>query len=160
MRAAILGSWYNILGFMLVSRNPDYFEHIHGYDLDEKAIDIANKICNGWMINQDKKIVNTCLDIDEADLTNYELIICTSTEDIESTEWFNNIPTGCLVALQTNNLTQEHVKNYNDWYIKNPNSDMETFKKKYQLSNILFEGELEFDYGDLHYSRYMLIGKK
>ena len=45
------------------------------------------------------------------------------------------------------------------WDITNPNPTMDDFKKKYPLSQILFEGEKVFDYGHLRYSRYMLIGR-
>ena len=77
-----------------------------------------------------------------------DTIINTSCEHIEKfTEWFNSIPKGKLVALQTNNYFDlpEHVN-----CVKN----LVEFKKQAPLSDIIFEGRLELE----KYTRYMLIG--
>lgn len=160
LNVVIIGCWYNVLGFMMLTRNSSLYNFIEGIDLDQDSIDISNRICDAWMINKDQKIKNSCYNVSSVDFTNYDLVICTSMEDIEFGGWFDRIPKNKLVAIQTNNLTQDMVNNYPNWIIKNPNPNMETFKKKYSISDILFEGCKEFDYGDLKYSRYMLIGKK
>jgi len=157
---AIVGSWYNILGFLMVVRKPELYNNITGIEISQSSIDISNKICDAWMINDDQKITNKCISASNVNYYNYDIVVNTSVEDIDDNTWYNRIPNNKLVCLQSNNLTQEKVSRYPGWNILNPNPDMETFKNKYPMSEILFEGEKEFDYGDLKYSRYMLIGKK
>jgi len=154
----ILASWYNILGMILLIRNPQYT--ITSIEQNIKSINIANKICDAWMINNDQSISNKKGDIHDIDIWDYDCIINTSVEDIRSSQWYEKIPEGKLVVLQSTNLIQDDVNRYKNWNILNPNPDMETFKEKYQMNDIIFEGSKEFDYGDLKYSRYMLIGKK
>ena len=55
---AILGSWYNLLGILLLTRNPNKYNFIIGIDIDKNAIDIANKLCERWMIQPNVKIRN------------------------------------------------------------------------------------------------------
>ena len=63
------------------------------------------------------------------------------------TDWFNLIPTGKLVALQSNNYFEidDHVNCVNS---------LDELKHQAPLSNIIYEGELELE----KYTRYMLIG--
>jgi hypothetical protein len=159
-RVIIIGSWYNILGFLLLSRNSSFYDMIVGVDYNLENTEIANKICNFYMINNDQKIKNICMDANKIDFTDYDIVISTSTEDIETTNWFDKIKKETLLCLQSTNMTTETASKYPNWEIKNPNENMYTFKKKYHMSNILFEGIKEFDYGDLTYKRYMLIGTK
>jgi hypothetical protein len=81
---------------------------------------------------------------------NPDTFINTSCEHIENfTNWFNLIPKGKLVALQSNNYFElpEHVNCVND---------IDEFKQQAPLSNIIYEGELELE----KYTRYMIIGYK
>jgi hypothetical protein len=64
-------------------------------------------------------------------------------------EWFENIPTGKLVILQTND------------YFDNPQhsnccKDLEDAKAKYPMQDILYIGELDTQL----YNRFMIIGIK
>ena len=82
------------------------------------------------------------------DLDDMQLIINTSCEHMNN-EWFENVPSGKLVILQTND------------YFENPQHsnccrDLEEAKAKYPMQSIVYEGEL-----DTHlYNRFMLIGIK
>jgi hypothetical protein len=156
----ILGSWYNILGFMMLARNPQLYNHITGIDNNRDSIEIADKVCNAWMINDDHKIKNLEGDVNQVDCSDFDVIICTSVEDIENTEWFNNIPSNKLVCLQALNLDATQTEKYQDWIIKNPIANKDILKEKFPINQILFEDQKEFDYGDLKYTRFMLIGKK
>jgi hypothetical protein len=91
------------------------------------------------------------------DCNNYEgqfgdLIINTSTEHFDSTEWFNRIPRGTRVILQGNNMPHDdHVIH---------SETLEDFKKQFLLSDIMYEGAKKFQYPDWSFTRYMLIGVK
>jgi hypothetical protein len=89
------------------------------------------------------------------DYTEFNLVVNCSVEHMSS-DWFNNIPEKTIVCIQSSNVTDTAYP----WYISNPNPDQETLAKKYPLSQTLFSGEKEFDYGSWGYKRFMLIGVK
>lgn len=159
-KIAIVGCWYNILGLLLLARHQEKYKYIHGYDIDEKTKPIADKLTDAWQINLDQKIRNYILDVNQIDFQNYDTIICTSTEDIASIDWYTNIPTGKIVCLQSTNLTSQDVQNFNNWYILNSNKNIDEFKNKYPMTKIIYAGQKNFDYGNIAYTRYMLIGVK
>jgi hypothetical protein len=153
----IIGSWYNLLGFMMLSRQQEKYNLILGVDPDSEAVEIANKINNGYMIGADNKLRNTCREIESFnhnELGYHNVLINTSCEHMDN-KWYNNVNPYQLVCLQTSNMVTDDPT----WNITHPNPTMDDFKQKYPMSQILFQGEKEFDYGHLRYSRYMLIGK-
>lgn len=159
LRVAIVGSWYNVLGSILLLRNNSLYEHIHGYDIDTQSTVIADKINDAWMINENQKIKNFTKNADCIDFSYYDLIISTSVEDISS-HWYDNIKPDTLVCLQAIDLSPEISQKYPNWKIQNHISDMETFKEKYAMKDIFFEGIRTYDYTHLKYNRFMLLGKK
>lgn len=81
-------------------------------------------------------------------LDEMQVVINTSCEHMTN-EWFENLPAGTFVSLQTND------------YFDNPQhsnccKDLEAAKEKYPMQSIMYQGEL-----DTHlYNRFMLIGIK
>jgi len=105
-------------------------------ELEQKHID------SGKILPQDIK------DNSFIDRGNIHIVINTSCEHMNNT-WFNNLPTGTFVILQTND------------YFDNPQhsnccKDLEDAKAKYPMQSIMYEGELDTQL----YNRFMLIGVK
>lgn len=155
-RVAILGSWYNILGFMLLTRNRRLYNSITGFDIDSNSITIADMICQGFMLGVDTQLRNLNQDINTVDYNGYDVIINCSVEHISSNDWFASLPNNAIICLQTCNVIDENEP----WLITNPNSDFDTFLNKYPLNKYLFKGEKTITYDDWGYSRYMIIGTK
>jgi len=155
----ILGSWYNILGFLMMVRNRHLYKKIEGADINSDSIQISNKICDAFVII-DSVIINNNCSVDEVDFSAYDIIISTSTEDIQTNDWYDKIPDNKIICLQSVNLDSTITNKYNNWEIVNPNINIETFRKKFPMNQILFQGSKEFDYGELKYTRYMIIGRK
>jgi hypothetical protein len=153
-QVAILGSWYNALGFVMLSRNEQKYNMIMGIDKDEESIEVSNKITNAWMLGSEFKVRNTCANVAEYDFRSYNVVINTSCEHMSS-DWYSKVKPYQLVCIQSSDMITDDP----GWNITNPNESMEVFKKKYPMSQILFEGEKLFDYGHLVYNRLMLIGK-
>lgn len=155
-RLTILGCWYNILSFMLLTRNPDNYSSITGIDIDSSAIEIANKINDAFVI--DKGIVNHV--IQDANNYSYEdtdVVINCSSEHMNSTQWFNNIPKGTLVCIQSSNVVDTEYP----WLVTNPSPTIESFGLKYGLTKTYFIDTLPIRYKHGQgYDRYMLIGVK
>lgn len=152
----ILGAWYGIMAFMMLARNPNRYNQITCMDQDPQAIAVAQKILDTWQIDQDNitKILLRDVNLPETIDSDYNVIINCSCEHMQG-DWFKQVQPGQLLCLQTSNrVTDDPV-----WDIKNPSATMSEFKNKYPMSQILFEGAKVFDYGDLCYTRYMLIGR-
>jgi len=108
------------------------------------------------MIQPDLKIYNEVADANTYDYNGYQVFINCSIEHMSSDQWFHNIPNNFLVCLQSSNV------NNNDpvWDIRNPTSNLDEFSKKYPLKHVLFRGLKTFNYDNLSYERYMVIGLK
>ena len=150
----ILGSWLNILGFMLLTRKPNHYNHVKGIDIDKESADLANKICSYWYI---EGIQRSAVDnANTFDMRGFATVINCSSEHMDNFDWFNNIPAGTLVCIQSSNVTDTK----DPWFITNPSPTFEVFMKKYPLTDTKFSGILPIRYNDWGYDRYMLIGIK
>lgn len=145
----LLGGWYGVLAFLLLSRSNIPIDKIRSIDLDPSTVDVADKINNTWLIQQWRfKALHG--DANELDFDDADIVINTSTEHFEKNHWFEMLNENMLVCVQGNNMNHDdHVSEF---------QSMEDFKRKYPLSKILFEGSKEFVYPDWKFTRYMLIG--
>jgi hypothetical protein len=155
-KIAILGGWYNILGFLLLARNQNKITSILNIDTDISAIDIANKINEGWMIGADAKINNIVADASEYNYQGFDVVINCSSEHMDGTQWFDNISNGTLVCLQSSDVDSTD----DVWKITNANKSLDDLIKKYPLSQYLFKDTIEFKYSVGGYQRFMIIGIK
>lgn len=82
-----------------------------------------------------------------------DVLINTSVEHIEGKEWFENIPYGTLVALQSNNMEHldEHV---------NTITSVEDLLADYPMQEVYYSGTLPFSYPTFSFNRFMIIGRK
>lgn len=154
---AILGSWYNILGFILATRNPKKYASIAGIDSDPEVQEIADKFCEAFMIHPTAFIRNIHADANLFDLNGYDVIINCSVEHMRNNFWLNHLTKGQIVCIQSSNVD---IQNDNVWKINNPVKTFDDFKKKYPLETILYQDEKLIQYNDWGYSRYMTIGIK
>ena len=140
--ALFIGGWLGISSLWLSKTNV--INNITNLDLDIDAIKFSDKLNSA---NQKYK-AGIVSDIDAHDLSEYDLIINTSAEHMTD-EWFNNVPKGCTVAIQTNDFHEikEHINTVND---------LTELKEKYIMSEIYYIGARDCD----RYNRFTLIGKK
>ena len=154
-KIAILGSWYNLIGFMLNIRKPNYYSSITGYDKDNVQ-EVANKIIESWNHLPNQTVININADVNDIDLSSYNVIINTSVEHMKSIKWFDNIKNDSLVCLQSLNLSSD----MGVYDIVNENKTFEDFLEKFKLSKTVYTGTKDFDYPVLPYKRFMIIGYK
>lgn len=158
LKVAVLGSWYNLVAFMLLTRNQDRYQYILGVDIDPEVKAIADKITDAWRFGKDYKVENITADANDYDLSGYDLIINCSVEHMSSDVWFEKLDPGTMVCIQSSD-----VKTVDDdvWMCINPNETLEDLVLKYPLSKYLYSGEKEIRYSeDNGYKRFMLIGIK
>jgi len=153
----VLGCWHNVMGMILMIRNPHMGLKIMGIDIDSEAIDIADKLTEAWRFEEFNPFKNQLADANTYNFDQYDVFINCSVEHMDSNEWFDRIPSGKLVCLQSMSLG---IVNDPIYKIKNPNTTLETFLDKFKLSEVKFLGTKEFDYEVNPYSRYCIIGYK
>jgi len=162
----LCAGWYATIVPMLVEQNIS-FNKIRSFDVDESVWKIAETF-NKQLTTDGWKFKAQTLDIHKLKYNEFEFETIKSNGDIEKLketantvintscehivnfkEWYNNIPQGKLVVLQSNNFTEvdEHV---------NCVRDSLHFAEMAPLSKVYFTGELELD----NYTRYMRIGYK
>jgi len=153
----IYGGWCGVLSFLLLSRNIMPIKTIRSFDVDATCEEVADRLLENWKF-KDWKFKAITTDCNRLDTSSSQygdspsLIINTSSEHFVSRDWFENIPYGTAVAIQSNNMIHDdHFSTV---------SSLDELKNMYQLSEIKMAGEKEFIYSDWKFDRYMIIGIK
>lgn len=160
----ILAAWDNLLSFMMIIRKPYSYKDFFGYDINPKFTEASNKICNTWLYDEtytfdDPRIKNITADVNLYNgytLSSDNIFINCSVDQIEGTSWYDNIPDGSLVCLQTTDI----VDTEHPWYIRTITTDIDQFKIKFPMASMYYEGAKNISYGNWGYNRLMLIGIK
>ena len=162
----LCAGWYATIIPMFVENNIK-FNSVRSFDIDPTVWTIAETF-NKLLVLDNWKFKAQTKDIMDIDYSRHiyntvksngsieelkdspDTIINTSCEHIEKfVEWYNMIPSGKLVILQSNNYyeIEEHV---------NCVKDIEEFNSIAPMTNLLYSGELQLE----KYKRFMLIGYK
>lgn len=153
LKILLIGGWYGLTNLILRIRKNIKIENVVSIDIDKNANFVAEKINETWIWqNNSFKTVNSDANNYSYSADEFDLIINTSVEHIDSKEWFNNIHQGSLICLQSNDMDHEdHCGNH---------KSLSEFKQDFPLEEIFYEGVKSFQYTDKCFKRYMLIGKK
>lgn len=149
--AYIFGGWYNVLGMMMMVRQSDLYSSITSIDLDPDTACVSDKICNAWP----QKITNVTKNCDDIIVPEGATVINCSPEHMSGTVWFDNLPNGTLVCIQSSNMTDPKAP----WLISLPNPDMPSFLSRFPVAEVLFVGTKRIQYDTFGYDRYMLVGR-
>jgi hypothetical protein len=153
----IYGGWYGMSAMLLLSRENFPIKHIRNFDLDPDCAAIADTLLENW-VWQEWKFKAFTADCNQLSTTGGEygappdLVINTSTEHFISNDWFDNIPLGTMVALQSNNMPH-------DDHHSCMTNEMD-LAREFPISKISYIGSLDFSYPAWTFTRYMMIGTK
>ena len=153
----VLGCWDNLLAFMLLTRKPTFYSIVYGYDINPEAISNANKVCDMWKY-ESPKVYNYVQDVNDYDYslhTNSIFINC-SIDQMDSNKWYNTVPDNSLVCIQTTDMTDPEFP----WFIKQTTNSLDELVNKFNLSKLLYSGEMHIPYKENGFNRYMIIGCK
>ena len=145
------GGWYaTVAHFLFENFTIDQYYNI---ELDPECVWI------GDFFNYERNYKGICMDVNNIkyDKNSFKandieitptVILNTSCEHMDN-KWFDNLPKGTLVSLQTND------------YFENPQHvnccrNLQTVIEKYPMQDVYYNGELDTK----EYTRFMLIGKK
>jgi hypothetical protein len=135
----VIGSW---LGFTSLCLHKLGYQYITEIDPDIRLEKFAR-----YLNRFNKNFKHISDDVNNIDLTEFDVIINTSCEHILDNTWFEKIKAGSCVFLHSNNLEgYDHT---------NICKDLNEMVKKYPL-DLLYQGELNF----LDWKRFMLIGQR
>lgn len=139
----VLGSWYANLSIIL---DKDITYHtLYNIDVNRTALEKGQALANDMgMVNVQSQHRNA----NDVTYNRPTLIINTSVNNIENAGWFDNIPQGTLVVLQSRN---------NDPQAVNQCNSVDELVEQYPLTKILFKDQLKLNDGK-PYQRYMVIG--
>jgi len=135
----VLGSWYGNLSLFLINKNNIKFDRIINVDINRKVLSTGNKLAKKLGIDDKiEPMIKDANDLDYRQATAPSLVINTSVNDMKNDGWFDNIPSGTLVALQTRD------------------EDLNEFK----FTKLLYSGEKDLKDPETAYTRYMTIDIK
>lgn len=140
---AIVGGWYGVMAYLLANTPTVNLTDVHSIDIDPACKPVVETLCRGLPVTA------ITADMHDIDYARYGVVINTSCEHIDNfDEWYDKIPSDCLVILQSNNYYDhpEHV---------NCVSSLDEFARMAPMG-VFYQGELELS----KYTRYMRIGQK
>jgi hypothetical protein len=137
-----LGSWFGNIYFILKEYDI-CFKSLYLIDKNPKCIDFCKKMFSSL----DKSVLSRLQDANSIEYVTgaNNLVINTSCNDMGlQTGWYNFIPSGYLVALQS----------------RNDFESFETFNSKYQMKSVFFAGKKHLSDPETNYCRLMKVGAK
>lgn len=153
----ILGGWYGVLAAMFLNDPRFSVDQAVSVDIEPQCEPIA-KALNRTSVENGKfrTMIADVYALDyrgmlgETPAAGPDLLINTSCEHLADFDrWFQRIPNGALMVLQSNNYfdCEEHF---------NCVPDLATFSRQAPLSELIYQGQMKLR----KYSRFMLIGRK
>lgn len=137
----ILGSWYGNMSILLAKSQIQY-NHIVNVDQDAAVVRRAHRIAQ--MLHIDDRIEPMVKDANRLDYRQLDsdgLVINTSCHDMANRGWFDHIPAGVLVALQSRD-------------------DVDHDLSAYDLSQTLYQGSRSAEDPETDYTSLLRIGVK
>lgn len=153
----LYGGWAGLLPFLLFTQRQMQIRKILNFEIDPAAIGQSQIILNTWEYL--KNYVAFLKDANQVDPSNFfifdeyppTVFINTSIEHFETSQWWENIPNGSLVALQGTDFQHEGS-------VSAISSSTE-LKERYHGA-WHFEGSFNIPYKDWTLQRHMVIGRK
>jgi hypothetical protein len=137
----ILGSWYGNMSILLAKSNIQY-DHIVNVDRDPGVVRGAHRMAQILKIDDRiEPMVKDANRLDYRQLDQDGLVINTSCHDMANRGWFDHIPAGVLVALQSRD-------------------DVDHDLDQYDLSQTLYQGTRSARDPETGYTSVLRIGVK
>ena len=137
----ILGSWYGNMSILLAKSGIEY-NHIVNVDQDAAVVRGAHRMARILKIDDRiEPMVKDANRLDYRQLDQDGLVINTSCHDMDNRGWFDHIPAGVMVALQSRD-------------------DVDDDLSAYDLSQTLYQGSRSAEDPETDYTSLLRIGVK
>ena len=108
----ILGSWYGNLSILLARSDIDY-KHIVNVDTDAKRVRQGQAIAKQMHVaDRIEPMVADANELDYRQLDSNGLVVNCSIHDMPNLGWFDHIPRGVMVALQSRTDVDHDIDSY------------------------------------------------
>ena len=108
----ILGSWYGNLSILLARSDIDY-KHIVNVDTDAKRVRQGQAIAKQMHVaDRIEPMVADANELDYRQLDSNGLVVNCSIHDMPNLGWFDHIPRGVMVALQSRTDVDHDINSY------------------------------------------------
>jgi hypothetical protein len=137
----VLGSWYGNMS-LLLARSSIRYDQIINVDRDAQVVRAGQAIAEKMgLADGIRAMVADANTLDYSDLDSDSLVINTSCYEIKNTKWFDRVPAGTMMALETRTDVDEDLEDY-------------------ELSNVLYQGSRELTDPETDYTSVLKIGVK
>ena len=145
----VLGSWYGNLGVLLALDPVIQYKQLINVETNKKFLQVSKRIQNYMGLVNTEYMLADANTIDYRQLGPDGVVINTSLTDMPGQGWFDHIPAGTLVALQSRDhdpgLAAHSIQDITD---------------RYPLTKVIYAGKLKLKDPETQYTRYMVIGRK
>jgi hypothetical protein len=145
----VLGSWYGNLGVLLALDPVIKYKQLINVETNQKFLQASKRIHNKLGMGNAEYMLKDANDLDYRQLGQGGVVINTSLTDMPGQAWFDHIPEGTLVVMQSRD---------ND--PGNEAHSTQDIIERFPLSEIIYDGELKLEDPETTYTRYMVIGIK
>jgi hypothetical protein len=145
----VLGSWYGNLGVLLSLDPAIKYKQLINVETNKKFLQASERIHNHLGLRNTKYMLADANTLDYRQLGQDGVVINTSLTDMQGQAWFDRIPAGTLVVMQS----RDHDPG-------NEADSTQDIVDRYSLSEIIYDGELKLEDPETEYTRYMVIGIK
>jgi hypothetical protein len=145
----VLGSWYGNLGVLLALDPVIQYKQLINVEKNKKFLQVSERIQDHLGMGNTEYMLKDANDLDYRQLGDNGVVINTSLTGMQGQAWFDNIPAGTLVVLQSrDNDPGDAVHSTQD------------IMDRFPLSEIIYEGKLDLEDPETKYTRFMVIGIK
>jgi hypothetical protein len=145
----VLGSWYGNLGILLALDPIIKYKQLINVETNQKFLQASERIHNHLGMGNTEYMLKDANDLDYRQLGPDGVVINTSLTDMPGQTWFDRIPEGTLVVLQSRDNDPGNAAHSTQDIID-----------RFPLSEIIYDGELDLQDPQTEYTRYMVIGVK
>jgi hypothetical protein len=143
----VLGSWYGNLGILLALDPVIEYKRLINVETDKQFLQASQRIHNHLGMGNTEYMLKDANDLDYRQLGPDGVVINTSLTDMQGQAWFDRIPVGTLVVMQS----RDHDPG-------NEAHSTQDIIDRFPLSEIIYDGELDLQDPETEYTRYMVIG--
>ena len=145
----VLGSWYGNLGVLLALDPVIQYRRLINVETDPEFLQASERIHNHLGMGNTEYMLKDANDLDYRQLGTDGVVINTSLTDMQGQAWFDRIPAGTLVVMQSRDNDPGNAAHSTQDIID-----------RFPLSEIIYDGELDLEDPETKYTRYMVIGIK
>ena len=145
----VLGSWYGNLGVLLALDPVIQYKKLINVEPNQKFLQASERIQDHLGMGNTEYMLADANNLDYRQLGSDGVVINTSLTDMQGQAWFDHIPAGTLVVMQS----RDHDPG-------NAAHSTQDIIDRFPLSEIIYDGKLDLEDPETAYTRYMVIGIK